>query len=74
MSSESFPCRILLARYPNTKRSASMVFDLPEPLGPTIAEKDCREMSLNVTSLEVSYLMERPYFLTPSITFEVHEH
>jgi hypothetical protein len=51
-----------------------MVFDLPEPLGPTIAEKDCREMSLNVTSLEVSYLMERPYFLTPSITFEVHEH
>lgn len=41
ISSENLPCRILLARNPNTNRSASIVLDLPEPFGPTIAEKDC---------------------------------
>eukprot|EP00962_Isochrysis_galbana_P023263 scaffold7006_cov108-Isochrysis_galbana.AAC.4 len=35
MSSDTLPCRICLARKPNTKSIASMTFDLPLPFGPT---------------------------------------
>jgi len=40
INSLNLPCRILLARYPKTKSMASIVLDFPEPLGPTMAEKD----------------------------------
>lgn len=39
---QRFPCLILVALKPKTKSSASIVLDLPEPFGPTIAEKDYR--------------------------------
>eukprot|EP00967_Tisochrysis_lutea_P078950 scaffold107796_cov30-Tisochrysis_lutea.AAC.1 len=35
ISSETFPCRICLARKPKTKSIASITLDLPEPFGPT---------------------------------------
>ena len=38
--SDSLGCLILLARYPNTNKRASMTLDFPEPFGPTIAEND----------------------------------
>jgi len=41
MSSASLPWRSLEARFPNTNNRASIVFDFPDPLGPTIAENDC---------------------------------
>ena len=40
MSAEILPCRILLARKPNTNSSESMTLDLPEPLGPTTDENE----------------------------------
>jgi hypothetical protein len=42
MSSDILPCLIFEARYPNTNKRESIVLDFPDPLCPTMEEKDCR--------------------------------
>ena len=74
MSSDNFPCRIFEARYPKTKRSASMVLDFPDPFGPTIAENDWRrELIIRKDKGKVSDLVEGANFLTSSITLEIDQ-
>jgi hypothetical protein len=54
MSSDSIPCLIFDARYPNTNKSASIVLDFPDPFGPTMDEKDCKQRIFNEDPLAIA--------------------
>jgi hypothetical protein len=73
MSSDSLPCLILEARYPKTNKRASIVFDFPEPLGPTIAEKDLRTSVIECQRHNGIYLVEWTNFLTAGIALEIDQ-
>lgn len=73
MSSDSLPCLILEARYPKTNSRASIVFDFPEPLGPTIAEKDFRRSVIESMRHNRIYLVEWTNFLTAGIALEIDQ-
>lgn len=54
------------------------MFDFPEPLGPTMEEKDYREGKISgessaLTNKENAYLMEWPDLLPTSIRLEVDQ-
>ena len=53
-----------------------MVFDLPEPLGPTMAENDWERAERKQRAehkVLAADLVERAYFLPSFVTFEVYQ-